>query len=211
MLGKRKVAALSAEFFGTFILASGVLAMVARVNLTFFTAVMAGIILMVVVFVLGPVSGGHINPAITVGLWTQKKIQSLDAAAYIAAQLLGGYVAWGVAQWLTDTTINPAVVGSVDARIFVAEALGAFIFGLGVAAAVQRGYDGSRQAVAIGFSLTIGIVVASLGSAGILNPAVALATHSYSTSYVLGPILGSVLGMAAYNYLLAEPVGKKKR
>lgn len=211
MLDKRKVAALSAEFLGTFVLASAVLAMVAHSSFAFFPALVAGLVLMIMVFVFGPVSGSHINPAVTVALWSQRKIQSMEAVAYIVVQLLGGLAAWALAQWLLNTDIMAEVTSDIDGRIFVAEAIGAFVFATGIAAAVQRGYEGSRQAVAIGFSLTIGILVASLGSAGILNPAVAVALHSYSTAYIVGPIVGAVLGMAVYNYLFVETKGKKKR
>lgn len=211
MYDKRKVAALAAEFFGTFVLASAVLAMVARINLAFFPAVTAGLVLMVLVFVIGPVSGAHVNPAITIAMWTQRRIESMQALGYIVAQLLAGAAAWGLGQWLLDTKLNAAVQGSIDWRVVVAEAIGTFIFAGGVMAAVSRKYEGAQLALAVGFSLTIGIAVASLGSGGLLNPAVAVALHSFSTAYIVGPIVGGILGMAFYATVLAPVNTKKKR
>ena len=211
MYDKRKTAALVAEFFGTFVLASAVLAMAARINLSFFPAIMAGLVLMVMVLVIGPVSGAHINPAITIAFWTQRKIETVLALGYVLMQLLAGFTAWAGAQWLLDTKLNAAVQSNIDWRVLVAEALGAFIFAAGVAAAVGRKYEGGQLAAAVGFSLTIGIAVASLGSGGLLNPAVAIALHSFSTAYIVGPIVGAVLGMALYSGVLAPEFGKKKR
>ena len=54
----------------------------------------------------------------------------------------------------------------------------------------------------VGGSLLLGIAVAALlGSNGVLNPAVALGIGSFNVMYVLGPILGSVLGMQLYKRL----------
>lgn len=211
MVDKRKVAVLAAEFFGTFVLATAVLAMVTKINLAFFPAVAAGLVLMVMVLVIGGVSGAHINPAVTISLWSQRKIQTAEAAAYVAVQLLGGLAAWAVAQWLLDTKLNAAVSGEIDWRVLTAEAIGTFIFTAGIAAAVSQKLDGAKQALAIGFSLAIGIMVASLGSAGLLNPAVAVALHSYSLSYIVGPVVGGVLGMAFYNNVLLATNAKKRK
>ncbi len=209
MLSKPKVATLVAEFLGTFTLASAVLAVVTRESFVFFPALVAGLVLLVMVLVIGPISGAHINPAVTVGLWTQRKIESVKAFTYIVAQLLGGYAAMQLAQWYQDTTFN-GIAGDGDVRIMVAEAVGAAIFGLGVIAAVQRGYDGAKQAVAIGFSLTLGILVASLGSNAVINPAVAVGLNSVSVSYLLAPVVGMVAGMALYTSLFAQSAKKKR-
>lgn len=210
MVDKRKLAVLAAEFFGTFVLAMVVLAMVTKVSLAFFPAVAAGLVLMVMVLAIGPISGAHINPAVTVALWSQRKIQTAEALSYILVQIAAGVVAWSAAQWLMDSSLDAAVTAEIDWRILTAEALGAFVFLVGVAAAIGQKLEGTKQAFAIGFSLTLGILVASLGSGGILNPAVAIALHSHSLSYVAGPLVGGVLGMAFYNSVLAVP-SKKKR
>lgn len=209
---KRKEAALLAEFFGTFVLVTAVLA-TANIGHAFFPAITAGIVLMVMVLVIGGLSGSHINPAVTIGFWSQKKIDTLQAMSYIVAQIVGGLVAWGTVQWLLDTKINSAISKSVDWRVLVAELVGTFVFTAGVATAVGKQLEGASLALAVGFSLTVGIIVASVGSSGLLNPAVAVGLHSYSLAYIVGPLVGGVLGMAFYKHVLDadSPKSKKRR
>jgi aquaporin Z len=94
---------LSAEFIGTFwlvlggcgsaVLAAGypVLGIgFAGVALAFGLTVLTG------AYALGPVSGGHFNPAVTVGLWAGGRFPARDIPTYVAAQVLGGVLAAGV-------------------------------------------------------------------------------------------------------------------
>jgi glycerol uptake facilitator-like aquaporin len=210
MFDKNKTAAIVAEFFGTFVLASAVLAMITKIGIPYFAATTAGLVLATMVLVIGGISGSHINPAVTVGFWSVKKISSAQAIVYIAAQLLGGLCAWRVAEYFLQQALPNIAGKSFDWRIMLAEALGTFIFTFGIAAAVNQGFDGGKLSAAIGISLTIGIIIASMASNGVLNPAVALGIHSYSLSYVLGPLVGGVLGMNVYQYVFhIEPVVKK--
>ncbi len=210
MFDKHKVAVLAAEFFGTFVLATTILAVATGTSIALFPALTAGLVLTLMVMVVGPISGAHINPAVTIALWAQKKVQTTEAVVYIAAQILAGFAAWMVAQWLLDTDLDAAVTGTIDWRVVTAEAIGAFVFATGIAAALSQKLDGFKQAFAIGFSLMAGILIASLGGSGIVNPAVAVAAHAYSISYVVGPIVGAVLGMAFYASVLSPAKSKKR-
>lgn len=215
MFGRKKVAMVVAEFLGTFSLASAVLAMSARTPFPFFAAVVAGGTLGLMVLAIGPVSGAHINPAVTVGMWTLRRIQTTVAIVYIAAQMLGGMVAWRFNEYLLDKSLPNIAGDKFDWRVLIAEAVGTFVFTFGVAAAVYQGYKGLRQAAAIGGSLALGILIATFASNGALNPAVGLGIHSWSFAYIAGPLLGSILGMNLYAQLFAPalaavPVKKRK-
>src|SRR6188508_838812 len=96
-------AKLSAEFIGTFWLVLGgcgsaVLAAafpevgigLTGVSLAFGLTVLTG------AYALGPVSGGHFNPAVTVGLWTAGRFPARDIPGYVIAQVAGAIVASGV-------------------------------------------------------------------------------------------------------------------
>lgn len=203
MLGARKVAALVAEFVGTFLLTSVVLGMIAKQQPFYATVLMAGITLALVVLGVGRASGAHINPAVTVGLWTIRKVETTRAIAYIAVQLLAGYSALLIAREVFGNALIARGGESVDWKIVTAEALGAALFTMGIAAAVYRGYRGVQAAVTIGASLTLGLVVAALGSGAVLNPAVALGINSFTLSYVMGPVLGAVFGMNLYAAIFA--------
>lgn len=212
MFGRPKVAALVAEFLGTYLLVSVVLAMTTRTQFPFFPAVTAGALLAGVILTFGHVSSAHINPAVTLGLWTLRKIQTTQAIAYIAVQLLAGFTAFRVTQQLLNVELPNAAAAGVDWRVMSAEFMGSMVLGLGIAAALYRGYESSKLAVTLGLSLALGILVASLGGNGIINPAVALGVHSWSVSYIVGPILGAVGGMNLYAVLFAplDKVSAKK-
>jgi glycerol uptake facilitator-like aquaporin len=202
---RMKLSTLVAEMFGTAILTSTVLAESnsnVLVNRTWFVAATAGITMALMVIVIGKVSGAHINPAVTIGLWTLRKIETTTAIAYVAAQVLGAAVALRLYQYLQNDALQN-IAGKFEWRMFVAEVVGTFIFTFGIAAVVTQKFDGYKAAFGIGASLMLGIVVAGTASNGILNPAVALGLNSWSWIYAAGPIVGSVLGMNMYDLFVA--------
>jgi hypothetical protein len=72
-------------------------------------------------------------------------------------------------------------------------------------AAIYQRFPLYAKAAAIGGALMSGSLIASLGSAGVLNPAVALGLHQWGWgTYVLGPVLGAVIGFNLYNLLFVE-------
>ena len=97
-----------------------------------------------------------------------------------------------------------------DWKIIIAEAIGALIFGFAVASVVSQKVEGWQAAATIGTGLFLGITVAGLGSAGIVNPAVAVGVRSLDINYFLGPIVGAIVGMLAYTYLVAPFFGVAK-
>lgn len=196
-----------AECIGTFTLAFAVLASIWGVIPMVPTPVVAGLTLALFVLSVGKISGTHINPAVTIGLYSLKKIDSATAVSYLIAQLTGALLAMVVLSTFLEGELTAQVDAVADYKTFFAEFLGAFIFTFGIASAIHQKLEGINAALLIGGSLTLGIICASLGSNGVLNPAVATAISSLSWSYVLGPILGSVIGMNVY----AAAFGKKGR
>ena len=206
MINRKKLGIIVAEFFGTALLTSTVLAqghaIGAILNKPFFVTAVAGLTLSLLVITVGRVSGAHVNPAVTIGLWTLRKIETTTAVVYIGAQILGAAVALSLYQYFQDDVLVN-VAGKFDWHIFVAEAIGTFVFAFGIAAVVTQKLDGYKAAFGIGASLMLGAIVAATLSNGILNPAVALGLNSWSWTYVAAPILGSVLGMNVYDLFLA--------
>ena len=91
-----RIRALAAEFIGTFMLVASVL------GAALFSFPIAGIVgvalsigfsVMAMIFAVGYISGGHFNPAVTLGLVAGKRFSASEAPAYIAAQCLGGIAA----------------------------------------------------------------------------------------------------------------------
>jgi glycerol uptake facilitator-like aquaporin len=95
--------------------------------------------------------------------------------------------------------------GKFESRVLVAEATGAFVFALGWAATVYQRLEGARAAFAIGAAATVGVLIASVGAGNtLLNPAVALGARTWVWgTYVLGPVLGTIIGFNLYALLFA--------
>ena len=185
-----------AELIGTFSLALAV--SVALTNNLLLAPVAAGLTLALFVYTIGHVSGSHINPAVTLGFLFMKKIDIKDALGYIAAQFLGAFLAVMIFGQFSSEAIN--LVSPDSLKVGIAEMIGSFLFTFGIAAAVHERTPSAVKGLVIGGSLPLGIVIASIGSNGILNPAVAYALGSFSWAYALGPILGAVLGMWFFSF-----------
>lgn len=209
MFGRQKIAALVAEFLGAGVLTLLVLSVQrSTIGVPFFVAIAAGLAVTLMSFTVGGTSGGHFNPAISIGFWTARRITTLRTIVYVVAQLLGGYAAYGLYTYFVGNHLQ-SVGGHYSGKILVAEAVGTGIFGFAFAAAVYR--DASRAVAAsfVGLGLMIGIVAASSASIGLLNPAVALGARAWVWgTYVLGPILGAIIGINLYALLFTESGAK---
>lgn len=206
MTVRSRIATLMAEFLGTAVLATAIINVSrSQIGIGYFVAIGGGFTLAALVLLFGRVSGAHFNPAVTIGLWTLRKIQTLQAIAYIAAQMLGGLAAWQLANYFTGSELRSIAGAEFDWKVLVAEAVGTFVLTFAIAAAVYQENDSDygKKAALIGGGLFIGIVAASLASNAALNPAVALANQSWSRAYIFGPIIGGVIGFNLYVLLFA--------
>jgi len=190
-----------AEFIGTFVLAAVVVLSVAG-EFPVSTPVLAAITLLIFVYTIGAISGSHINPAVTVGLLVRHKIKWQEALGYILVQLVAGTFAMYFAKSLGAEIDSETIFGT---NVILAEMLGAAVFGFGIMSVVRKKVDDEMSGIVIGGSLFLGIAIAVLaGSAGVLNPAVALAFGLTSWQYLLPPVIGMVLGMVVYDFLIGE-------
>lgn len=216
MFGKRKVAMLLAEFLGTGALTLLVLSIQrSTIGVPFFVAIGAGLTVVLMSFAVGGVSGGHFNPAITIGLWTVRKVSAATVVMFIAAQLLGAWAAHYLYTYFSHMPLQ-AIGGHYTTRVMVAELIGASIFAFGFAAAIYQRFSRATNAAYIGLALMLGIVAASTASYGLLNPAVALGIRAWEITgslgwgtYVLGPILGGLIGFNLYAWVFADEAPMK--
>lgn len=163
------------------------------------TAVLAALVLGLFVYSIGHISGAHVNPAVTIGAWSIGKIAVKDAILYIVFQFIGASVAYGVLSWVAQV---PTLSVSNGWMVGLAELIGTFFFTFGIASVVYGRTPGNLSGVVVGGSLLLGIAIAMIiASNGILNPAVALTVGSFGVMYIIGPIIGSVLGMQVYKRL----------
>lgn len=174
-----------------------------------------GLTLLILVYSIGPISGCHINPAVTIGAWIAKKISSFEGVMYIIFQLLGAALAGVVhAAILPAAPADfgiPSVAANNAATGLVIEAILTFflvftIFGTAMNPKSPPGVAG----VAIGMALTLGLIMGGPITGGALNPArwfgPAIAANSLGQwwVYILGPIIGGSLAAYVYSTLFMK-------
>ena len=165
------------------------------------TPVLAALTLGLFVYTAGHISGAHINPAVTIGVWSMRKISLKDAVMYIVAQLIGAALAMVVARHLA----TPATMVIENSwQVGFAEFLGTLFFTFGIAAVVLGKVPVDVQGVTIGGSLLLGLSLAAIHSNAVLNPAVAFGIGSFSWGYALAPIAGAVMGMNVFKWLAGD-------
>jgi len=179
-----------------------------------------GVGLAVIVTIMMPISGGHINPAVSFGLWVGKQIDAVTLGKYVLAQLLGAIVgallikAIFPASAVRMTSLGtPQVSGSMGLVGAIAlEALFTFFL---VSAVYGTAVSPQAQRVA-GFAIGLVVLVCALGGGGaltgaVMNPArafgpalVAWDWHAQAV-YWIGPLLGAAVAAGLWRYLLLPP------
>ncbi|MDK2899360.1 MAG: aquaporin [Patescibacteria group bacterium] len=217
------ISSFTAEFVGTFMLVASIFAVQGQPLFVAFALI--GIVLIV-----GGVSGGYVNPAMTIGAWVTKKIESKRAIGYIIAQVLGAGFAWLILSAFMSG--SNAVTGTATASsllfhaatiaegkewfILFAELIGSIVVAFGIASALKMKKDKTAAAFVYGLALLIGLLIAGsvtsmfLTEANttltFLNPAVAIAANGVSwywsaAIYLLAPTIGAIAGFAMQDFL----------
>jgi aquaporin Z len=180
-------------------------------------ALASGLAMAIMVSALGHISGGHFNPAITIGFWVTKRLGTLDAFLYWAAQVLGGIAAaFLLRSLIPEETWHAAALGTPSLlrdfpalSAMILEAVASFFLVL-VFFATAVDDRGSFRAIAgfgIGLTMTLGILVIGPFTGAALNPArafgPALASHHWTNQgvYWIGPLAGGFLAGLLYNSL----------
>lgn len=183
-----------------------------------------GFVVLGLIFAIGSVSGCHINPAVTAGLWTAGVIETGDAIAYVAAQFAGGlcgalllaFCLGGTSTGLGATVLavqlplGDEVITISALQGLVLEILGTFWLVFVVLATAVAGRAGALAPVAIGLTLTsliffIGpLTGASLNPARTLGPAVVAVNFADIWLFFVGPVVGGVLAALAHKALSVD-------
>jgi aquaporin Z len=134
-----------------------------------------GSALMIMIFAGGHVSGGHYNPAVTLGVLTRGRIKGVDAIAYMVAQVIGAILAALVVGYLKAGIPVSAMTPNVG-HALVAEFLFTFalVYVVLNTATAKGTLDNSFYGLAIGFTVMTGAFAVGGISGGAFNPAVAV-------------------------------------
>jgi glycerol uptake facilitator-like aquaporin len=192
-----------AEFLGTGLLVMVALVLGQTTAVSYFIATSLAVASAIVYLLFSVVSGAHANPAITFGMWTARRIGTLRGISYIAAQLLGGIVAWQLYQYLTNHALAAKTV-PFSTPLWLAEVVGTSVLALAYSAALNRGVAAINSAVAIGGAYFVGILIAATASSAYINPAIALGSRAWSGVYVLGPLVGGLIGVNLYSFFFSS-------
>ena len=223
---------LFAEFFGTFWLVfggCGSALFAASVNLGIGylgVALAFGLTVLTMAFAVGHISGGHFNPAVTLGLVAGGRFSAKEAIPYIISQVIGGLLA-GAALYLIasgkagfDATAGFASNGYGEhspegysmAAVFIAEALLTGFFMLVIHGATDKRAPAGFAPIAIGLCLTLIHLVSIPVSNTSVNPARSSAVAFFQGSWAVdqlwlfwvAPIVGGIIGGLIYRVLLEK-------
>lgn len=170
-----------------------------------------GLIIMVMVYATGHLSGAHINPAVTIAFTLSRHFPPRDAAAYVAAQLAGATA--GALLLLAVWPDQPAALGAtvpsvgVGSAVVYELALTAFLMFVIMAVATDTRAVGAAAAIAIGGTVGLDalfggpVTGASMNPARSFGPALAAGEWQDFWLYVLGPVAGAALGAVAYQFV----------
>ena len=207
-----------AEFVGTFtlIFIGGGAGIVSGQDIVA-VALANGLAIGIMVTNLGHISGGHFNPAITLGFVATRRITLRLAGVYLVAQFLGAVLAAGILRGF----FHSFVVGAVPhAPVFgagkglVLELILTFflVWAVWATAVDPRGAFKSIAGLAIGLTITIDVFVGGPLTGAAMNPARAFGPELWSGNwgegwiYYLGPAIGALIAALTYEYLYLRPV-----
>ncbi len=178
-----------------------------------------GFAVMTMVYTIGNISGCHINPAISLAMWMRGKLSTNDLAGYVAAQAVGALIgAFILLQlvWPSTLAANAIWDGYSASSVIMGEIVFTALFLMVIFGATAKKWAGDLAGVVIGLALTMGIMVMWPISNASFNPArsfgPALLGNGDAMSqfwmFVVWPVLGAVLAVALWKYVLCAE--KKK-
>ena len=187
-----------AELIGTFFLVLTVGCTVVGKGAGALAPLAIGSALMVMIFAGGHISGGHFNPAVTLGVWLRGKCEAKDVLPYMISQIVGAVLAAFAVKFLeggsTLSPLQPAAFPALLAEFLFTFALVYVVLNT----ATAKGTSGnSFYGLAIGFTVLVGAFSVGNISGGAFNPAVAVGI--------------SLMGLSSWSniwiYLVADFVG----
>jgi glycerol uptake facilitator-like aquaporin len=174
--------------------------------------------LVALILTLGPVSGAHFNPAVTVADATQGGLAWRDVPAYIGAQIVGAFLGVGVADFMFE---KPVFFASTHERSGLAQFVSEFIATFGLLAVISG--CARRRPGAVPFAVGAYITAAYwfTSSTSFANPAVTLARAASDTfagirpmdvpAFVVAQLLGAAAATATFRWLVPVLPGVPER
>jgi aquaporin Z len=233
----------AAEFFGTFWLTFGgcgaavLSAAFPQLGIGFLGVALAfGLTVLTMAYAVGHISGGHFNPAVTLGLWSAGRCANRHVGPYIAAQVIGAVVAAAVLYWIASGKAGwvPGAFASNGygalspgqfnlTACFLTELLTTFFFLFIIIGTTSKGAAMGFAGIPIGFALVLIHLISIPVTNTSVNPARSTGPALFAGGEYLGqlwlfwlaPIVGAMLAGALAKWLyepaVVEPVAVERR
>ncbi len=186
------------ELIGTFFFVLTIGCVVIEKGAGPFAPIAIGTVLMVMVYAGGHISGGHYNPAVTLGVWMRGKCETKDVAPYMVSQIVGAILAALVVKFFkSGSIITPGTISTVPALLAEFLFTFALVYVVLNVATAKATAGNSFYGLAIGMTVMTGAFAVGNISGGAFNPAIAIGI--------------SVMGLSAWPsiwiFLLADFLG----
>ncbi len=229
--------AYGAEFFGTFWLVLGgcgsavISAGFPEVGIGLLGVSLAfGLTVLTMAYAIGHISGCHLNPAVTIGLWAGGRFPAKDIAPYIIAQVLGGIAAGAILLLIASGSAGFDLSGGFAANgygahspggyslvsVLVAEVVMTMMFLIVILGATDSRAPQGFAPIAIGLCLTLIHLITIPVSNTSVNPARSTGVGVFAGAWAvqqlwvfwLAPIVGGIIGAVVYRGLAEQPKQK---
>ena len=187
-----------------------------------------GLSIVAMAYVIGDISGCHINPAVSIGMWIDGRMESKDLILYIVFQCigaiigigilaviinsapsLGGYMATGLGQngFGSASSVGIDVIGAIIVEIILT-----FVFVFTVLGVTKKAENGAVAGIVIGLTLAFVHIMGIPLTGTSVNPARSLAPALFIGGealqqvwvFILAPIIGAVIAVSLYKGLFSE-------
>ncbi|XP_014523482.1 nodulin-26 [Vigna radiata var. radiata] len=174
-------------------------------------AIVWGLVVTVLVYSVGHISGAHFNPAVTIAFASTKRFPLTQVPAYVAAQLLGGTLASGTLKLLfmgKHDQFSGTLPTGTDLQAFVFEFITTFLLMFVISGvATDNRAIGELAGIAIGSTILLNVMIGGPVTGASMNPVRSLGPAFVHSEYrgiwifILAPILGAVAGAWVYNII----------
>jgi len=176
-----------------------------------------GAILVVLITILGPISGAHINPAVSLVFVLRRNLRPREAALYVLAQVIGGLIGTIAAHLMFAL---PLVETSLKARAGAAQWFAEWVATFGLVVTILAGIRFARASIPWLVGLYITAAYWFTASTSFANPAVTIArafTNTFSgirpldaPGFIAAEFLGALCALAFANWLLPSPLATRR-
>lgn len=222
-----------AELFGTFWLVLGgcgsavLAAAFPTLGIGFLGVALAfGLTVLTMAYAIGHISGCHLNPAVSIGLWVGGRFKAAQLLPYIIAQVLGAVIAGGILYLIASGKAGFDVLSGFAANGYGAHSPGGYSLGaallteivmtmmflLVILGSTDKRAPQGMAPLAIGFCLTLILLVSIPVTNASINPARSTGVAIFAGAWALeqlwlfwvAPIIGGILGGVVYRYIFSK-------